>query len=68
MNEKIERAMEMQAAMTILQLAKESGDTVDNVYRRFRRSNTFKMLFDAQTGLWETGPIYIEDEFIKECG
>lgn len=60
---KIERAMQMLAAMTVKYIAEEENDSTEHVFKAFRRSNTFEALFDAETGLWHNGPGYIADEY-----
>ncbi len=62
-----EPAMEMLAAMVIMDRAAESGGNTDEVLRKFRRSDTFQNLFDESTGLWMNGPDYISDEYDREC-
>ncbi len=66
MNEKIERAMQMQAAMFVLDRASALGVKPLEVYKEFRKSRTFEMLFDYDTDLWSTGPVYISEEYDSE--
>ena len=66
MNERIERAMQMQAAMVIMDRAATQNKSIYEVYRDFRKSRTFAMLFDYGTSLWTTGPAYISEEYDLE--
>lgn len=59
-----ERAMEMLTVLTVEDLARRSGEDLQETYRKFRRSKTFGILFDEETGLWENGPAYIADEYL----
>ena len=61
-----ELAMELLCAMTIEDLAKESGKDEMDVYREFRKSNTFDIIFDEDTGLWLNGPDYVIEELRRE--
>lgn len=58
-----ELAMELLCAMTIEEIAEETNDDIEDVYREFRRSKTFEMLFDEETGLWLNGPDYVAYEY-----
>ena len=63
-DENREAAMELLAAMTVEDLAEESGRSTEEVFKEFRRANTFSALFDPETGLWLNGPDYIVDEYM----
>ena len=63
--ERIESAMVMLCAMTVEDIADARGMDIQTVYNEFRRSLTFKMLFDKETGLWENGPTYIAEEYAE---
>ncbi len=41
--------------------SKETGKSFEECFKRFRRSKTFQMLYDEQTGLWTNGPVYVRD-------
>lgn len=58
-----ELAMEILCAMTIEDIAEETEGDIEEVYRTFRRSRTFEMLFDEETGLWLNGPDYVAYEY-----
>lgn len=62
-----EPAMEMLAAMVVMDRAAENGCEAEEVWRKFRQSTTFRNLFDESTGLWMNGPDYISDEYSREC-
>ncbi len=63
-----EFAMELLCAMTIEDLAAEFLTDQNAIYREFRRSNTFSVLFDPETGLWLNGPEYVAGEYKAETG
>lgn len=61
-----EFAMQTLAAMVVEDRAKRSKQSTEEVLRAFRRSRTYAMLFDKDTGLWMNGPDYISDEYDLE--
>ena len=61
-----ELAMELLCAMTVEDIAVETGRDVEDVYKEFRSSNTFEMIFNEETGLWMNGPTYIMEEYDHE--
>ena len=58
-----EAAMQMLGAMVVEELALESGMSTEEAFKEFRKSKTFAVLFDPETGLWLNGPDYIVDEY-----
>ena len=44
---------------------KEKRDSLE-MFREFRRSNTMRMVYDEETGLWMNGPDYLADEWDME--
>lgn len=63
---RIEFTMVSLAAMVIEDRAKKYGKSQEKVLRDFRKSNTFNMLFDQESGLWQAGPDYISDMYDTE--
>ena len=61
-----ELAMGFIAAQMIEIQAEKSGRSPKDIFRDFRRSNTMEMLFDPETGVWESGPAYLADEWALE--
>lgn len=61
-----EFAMQTLTAMVVEDRAKKSKQSTEEVLRAFRRSRTYAMLFDKDTGLWMNGPDYISDEYDLE--
>ena len=61
-----ELAMELLCAMTVEDIAAETNEDIDDVYKKFRKSRTFDMIFDEETGVWLNGPSYIVDEYQNE--
>ena len=35
-------------------------------FTKFRRSDTYTMLYDKETGLWMNGPVYLQHEYEDE--
>lgn len=64
---RIEFTMVSLAAMVIEDRAKKSGKSQEEVLKDFRKSNTFNMLFDQESSLWQAGPDYISDMYDREC-
>ena len=64
--EKKEFAMEMLTAMVIEDRAEKDQRSYKELIKEFRKSNTMKMLFNEETGLWMNGPAYIDDEWTIE--
>ena len=61
-----EHAMQSLAAMVVQRRAKQEKRSNEEVFREFRKSRTFAMLFDEKTALWMNGPDYISDEYDLE--
>ena len=61
-----ERAMQSLAVMVVMDRAKREKRPAHEVFSDFRRSGTFKMLFNKDTGLWLNGPDYISEEYDLE--
>lgn len=58
-----EHAMQALVAMVVEDRAKKEKRPAVEVLRQFRRSRTYAMLFDKDTGLWMNGPDYISEEY-----
>lgn len=67
-DESREYAMNLLATMVVQQRAERSGQSFEEEFSEFRRSKTFEMLYDPDTGLWMNGPDYISDEYDIELG
>lgn len=63
---KINFAMNLLAQMTISTIAKRTGTDPLDVIANFMESDTAKILYDKETGLWENGPDYIANEYEQE--
>ena len=61
-----EHAMQALVAMVVEDRAKKEKRPAVEVLRQFRRSRTYAMLFDKDTGLWMNGPDYISEEYDLE--
>ena len=61
-----EQAMQALVAMVVEDRAKKEKRPAVEVLRQFRRSRTYAMLFDKDTGLWMNGPDYISEEYDLE--
>ncbi len=66
MEKKINFAMNLLAQMTINTIAKRTGADPLDVIADFMESDTAKILYDKETGLWENGPDYIANEYEQE--
>lgn len=58
-----EYVMELLATMVVADKSLKENKNPEDVLRDFRKSKTYAMLFDAETGLWMNGPDYISDEY-----
>ena len=61
-----EYTMQLLATMVIADRAKKEGRSQEDVFREFRRSNTFADLFDPEIDFWMNGPDYISEEYDLE--
>lgn len=61
-----ELSMEYLLGMMLEDRSAREGRPWLELFREFRRSNTMKMLFDEETGLWGNGPAYLSDEWDLE--
>ena len=61
-----EHAMQALMTMVVREKAKKEKRPVEDVLSAFRRSRTYAMLFDKNTGLWMNGPDYISEEYDLE--
>lgn len=59
-------SMNMAAALSVEQLAKETGKSTDELLISFLKSNTGKMLYDDSTKLWWDGPAAVAQEYKAE--
>lgn len=67
MNEEArEHAMELLAAMMVADKAEKEKKSQEEVWREFRKSLTYRNLFEPETGLWMNGPDYISEEYDEE--
>jgi hypothetical protein len=66
MEKKINFAMNLLAQMTISTIAERTGADPLEVIADFMESDTAKILYDKETGLWENGPDYIANEYEQE--
>jgi len=63
---KYEFGMELLAAMTASVIARKQKISKVRAFDKFIKSETARMLFDQDTGMWLNGPDYIADEYKKE--
>ena len=63
---KYEFGMELLAAMSATVIAKKQKISKIRAFDRFMKSETARMLFDQDTGMWLNGPDYIADEYRRE--
>ena len=61
-----EFAMQSLTAMVVEDRAKKEKRPTEELFRQFRRSRTYAMLFNKDAGLWLNGPDYISDEYDLE--
>ena len=54
------------AQMSIRELAEKNGGNVAGAIADFMESDTARLLFDKETGLWGNGPDYIVNEYETE--
>ena len=58
-----EFSMELLVGMMIEGRVEQEGGSAKELFRAFRRSATMEALFDAETVLWQNGPVYLSDEW-----
>ena len=63
---KYEFAMELLAAMTASVIARKQKISKVRAFDKFIKSETARMLFDQDSGMWLNGPDYIADEYKRE--
>lgn len=63
LNDKTLFAMDLNAMMTVEQIAQETNEPQENVLLDFMKSNTAKMLYDDATKLWWDGPSAVAEEY-----
>ena len=63
---KYEFGMELLAAMTASVIARKQKISKVRAFDRFIKSETARMLFDQDSGMWLNGPDYIADEYKRE--
>jgi hypothetical protein len=63
---KYEFGMELLAAMSASVIAKKQKISRIRAFDKFIKSETAKMLFDEESGMWLNGPDYIADEYKRE--
>ena len=62
----VEFSMSLLATLVVEEIARKNKKKKSDVLTAFMKSNTAKMLYDQETGLWACGPAYIEDEYRRE--
>ena len=70
---KIDESTKEMSAVYIMELmlsdyAKKHSISFDEAMKLFVFSNTYKVLFDYETGVWKEGPNYILGLFENEMG
>ena len=55
--------MDLNAMMTVEQIAQETNEPQENVLLDFMKSNTAEMLYDDATKLWWDGPSAVAEEY-----
>lgn len=63
---KYEFGMELLAAMSASVIAKRQKISKIRAFDKFIKSETARMLFDQDSGMWLNGPDYIADEYKRE--
>ena len=63
---KYEFGMELLTAMTASVIARQQKISKVRAFDKFIKSETARMLFDQDTGMWLNGPDYIADEYKRE--
>lgn len=63
----VEFSMSLLAALVVEEIARRSKKKKSDILADFMKSNTARMLYDQDTGLWTCGPAYIEDEYRLEA-
>ena len=63
---KYEFGMELLAAMSASVIAKRQKISRIRAFDKFIKSETARMLFDQDSGMWLNGPDYIADEYKRE--
>ena len=63
---KYEFGMELLAAMSAAVIAKRQKISRIRAFDKFIKSETARMLFDQDSGMWLNGPDYIADEYKRE--
>ena len=61
-----EHAMELLAAMMVADRAVKEKKSQEEIWQEFRKSLTYRSLFESETGLWMNGPDYISEEYDEE--
>ncbi len=61
-----EFGMELLAAMSASVIAREQKISKIHAFDNFMKSETAKMLFDQDSGMWLNGPDYIANEYRRE--
>ena len=65
-NESREYTMNLLATMVAQDIAKKESLSFEEAFSEFRKTRTFMMLYESETGLWLNGPDYIFDEYNLE--
>lgn len=65
-NDKITASINMLVSMMIRDRAYYYKTNRLDELKRFRKSKTYKCLYDIKTGLWLNGPSYLMNEYEKE--
>ena len=57
---------DMTVANAIEDLAQEENISIDEARNMILESETYKSLYDIETGMWKEGPDYLRDTFRRE--
>lgn len=64
--EKIDYTIDLLIAMTVEEIAGETGQDAKQILMDFLSSKTGRALYDNDTRLWCNGPSYIADMYMDE--
>lgn len=61
-----EYVMNTIATLAIEDMAREMGISFEDFFKIFRRSRTYRVLYDDETGVWMNGPEYVKDLYRED--
>mgnify|MGYP004709257129 CR=1 FL=1 len=64
--ERMDYTIDLLIAMTVEEIAEETGQDPESVLLDFLRSDTGKALYDPETRFWWNGPSYIAEVYLGE--